>query len=169
MTIIEALKTAIVYEERVRDTYRLALDKTSDPSGLRIFSLMSNEENDHVLYLQAKLKELESGGTLSSADLTTALPEIDKIAAATAELGEKLNEVARETEISLLTQAREMELQTSAFYEKMVKELPPEGQAFFERFVEIEQGHLLLVEAEIDYLEHKGTWLAVDHGELKYF
>lgn len=169
MTIIEALKTAIGYEERVRDTYRSAIDRTADPTGQRIFTLMSNEEHDHVLYLQKKLSLLEAGEAISSADLDTSLPDSDKIAAAKAALDTSMQDIARESEIAMLMKAREMEKQTSAFYEQMVAVLPPDGQAFFQRFVEIERGHLLLVEAEIDYLQHKGTWLAVDHGELKYF
>jgi rubrerythrin len=169
MTIVEALKTAIGYEKRVRDTYRAALEQTTDPTGQRIFTLMSNEENDHVLYLEAKLEELAAGGTISSADLTTKLPGRERIAEAKAALSGKLEDVARETEIAMLTKARALEIETSAFYEKLVAELPPEGQAFFKRFVEIEKGHVLLVEAEIDYLQHKGAWLAIDHGELKFF
>ena len=167
MTIIEALKTAIGYEERVRDTYRAALDRIADPTGQRIFTLMSNEENDHVLYLQKKLSQLETGEAISSEDLYTSLPESEKIAAAKAALDTSLQDVARESEIAMLMKARELEQQTSAFYEQMVAELPLDGQAFFQRFVEVERGHLLLVEAEIDYLQHKGAWLAIDHGELK--
>ena len=66
-------------------------------------------------------------------------------------------------------QVRGMEMETNEFYKQMVETLPPSGKAFFQRFVEIENGHLFLVEAEIDNLQHKGAWIAVDHGELRSF
>ena len=169
MNIIEALKTAISYEEKVRDTYKSAAEKTPDPAGVRVFTLMAKEENDHVSYLSDKLKDAVEGTPLSAEDLTTELPDPETIAAATESLNEKLEDIDRDGELAMLAQAREVELETSRFYKKMVKELPDEGKAFFQRFVEIENGHVLLVEAEIDYLQHKGAWIAIDHGELKTF
>ena len=169
MTIIEALKTAISYEEKVRDTYLSAAQKTLDATGKRVFSLMADEEGDHVRYLEAKLKEVQGGGSLTVSELATQVPSPERIAAATSTLPDKLEDVAREGELAMLAKAREVELETSAFYQKMVEELPPEGRRFFERFVEIENGHVALVEAEMDFLQHKGAWIAVDHGELKFF
>ena len=64
----------------------------------------------------------------------------------------------RGTEMELLRRALEAERRTSGFYKKMVAELPPEGQKLFERFVEIEEGHLDIVQAEIDSLNGTGAW-----------
>jgi len=64
----------------------------------------------------------------------------------------------RGTEMELLRRALEAERRTSGFYQKLVGELPPEGQKLFERFVEIEEGHLDIVQAEIDSLTGTGAW-----------
>ena len=48
-----------------------------------------------------------------------------------------------------------------AAHKKMVAELPPEGQKLFEPFVEIEEGHLDIVQAEIDSLTGTGAWFHV--------
>ena len=40
----------------------------------------------------------------------------------------------------------------------MVRELPEEGKQLFAPFVEIEEGHLAIVRAEIDYLSKTGYW-----------
>jgi hypothetical protein len=37
----------------------------------------------------------------------------------------------------------------------------PEGQELFEHFVEIEDGHLAIVQAEIDSLTGTGAWFDV--------
>ena len=50
-------------------------------------------------------------------------------------------------ELRMLTRALEVEVATSNFYKKMVRELPSEGQLLFAHFVEIEEGHLAIVRA----------------------
>jgi hypothetical protein len=51
-----------------------------------------------------------------------------------------------------------VERETSAFYQEMVGTLDGTGHSLFERFVEIEGGHLALVQAEIDSLSGSGYW-----------
>jgi rubrerythrin len=169
MEIREALNTAIEYEKRVVDTYAAALAGISDPAGQRIFKLMEAEEKDHVAYLEAKLGEFLSSGSLSSSDLGTKLPPIEKIKDAVKSLEEKMADADFKSELEMLQKARDIEIETSSFYHRMVEELPDEGKAFFKRFVEIEDGHVALVEAEIEYLQHKGAWLSVDDGDLRFF
>jgi hypothetical protein len=36
--------------------------------------------------------------------------------------------------------------------------LPPEGQELFRRFVEIEEGHVAIVQAEMDLVSGTGFW-----------
>ena len=49
----------------------------------------------------------------------------------------------------------------------MVSELPPEGRALFERFLEIEQGHVAIVQAEIDAVSGLGFWFDVQEFRLE--
>ena len=65
----------------------------------------------------------------------------------------------------MLRKALEAERKTSGFYGQMVSELPPEGQKLFERFLTIENGHLAIVQAEIDSLTGTGAWF--DFLEVK--
>jgi rubrerythrin len=51
-----------------------------------------------------------------------------------------------------------MEIETSAFYQKMVTELPTEGRELFARFLEIENNHIKAVQFEIDYISNTGYW-----------
>ena len=61
-------------------------------------------------------------------------------------------------ELQMLSRAFDVEVKTSNFYKKMVTELTSEGQQLFARFVEIEEGHLAIVRAEIDYFSRSGYW-----------
>jgi rubrerythrin len=67
----------------------------------------------------------------------------------------------------MLEKALAVETETSGFYKKMVAELPPEGRAFFERFVEIELGHVALVEAELNSVQGAGFWFDMPEFDLE--
>ena len=62
------------------------------------------------------------------------------------------------TELELLRSAREVENETSAFYKEMVNTLDGDGRELFRRFVEIEEGHQAIVQAEIDSVSGMGVW-----------
>jgi rubrerythrin len=168
MTIEEAIKTAIEYEKRVRDVYVEALDESTDAVARRIFQLMADEEHNHVLYLEAKLGQWITKQELFFEDLDTALPSKDTIQGEVEKLEETLFEKTDHAkELQLLEKARVLEIETSDYYRKLVEELPENGQAFFKRFLEIEDGHLGLVQAEIDALNGPGYWFDIQEFEIR--
>lgn len=70
-------------------------------------------------------------------------------------------------ELDSLHQARAAEKETSALYRQMVLELPPEGQALFGRFLEIEDEHVTVVQAEIDSVSQMGFWFDLREFDLE--
>ena len=44
------------------------------------------------------------------------------------------------------------------FYKQMVAEMQAESRKMFARFLEIEAGHIAIVQAELDYISHTGYW-----------
>ena len=66
----------------------------------------------------------------------------------------------------MLEKALEVEYETSDFYKRMVLELPVEGQELFVRFVEIEEGHKAIVQAEIDSVTGLGYWFDMPEFNL---
>ena len=168
MTIEEAIKTAIEYEKRVRDMYVEALDESTDAVARRIFQLMADEEHNHVLYLEAKLGQWITKQELFFDDLDTALPSSDTIQGEAEKLENTLLEKKDHAqELQLLEKARALEIETSDFYRKLTAELPEQGQAFFKRFLEIEDGHLGLVQAEIDALNGPGYWFDIQEFQIR--
>ena len=158
MNIEEAINTAIEYETRVRDVYVEALDEAEDEVAKRIFKLLADEEHSHVVFLKGQLSQWVTKQKLSLDELDTALPAAETIQNEVEKLEDAMNEVDRSKELLILNKINEVENETSRFYKKMVMELPETGKAFFSRFLELEKGHIALVQAEIDALTGKGFW-----------
>ena len=158
MTIEEAIKTAIEFETQVRQVYRNAAESASDPVGKRIFKVLAEEEQGHLEYLRTKLDEWQKSGTLTTKKLDSAIPSRERINKGISALEARRSGDERGGELQLLSRALDVEVKTNDFYKRMVKELPEEGKLLFADFVEIEEGHLAVVRAEIDYLSKTGYW-----------
>lgn len=166
MTVEEAIKNAIEYETKVRDVYLEALDKATDENGKRIFKLMASEEQHHLDILYATLAKWQASGELTIEGLRTALPSKERIIEGTQKMQAKVSEADYGAEINMLQKALEAEKVTASFYKKMVEELPGEAQKMFAQFVEIEEGHLALVQAELDSVSQSGFWFGVQEFDL---
>ena len=158
MTIEEAIKTAIEFETQVQNVYRNAAEGASDPVGKRIFKVLAEEEQGHLEYLRSKLDEWKKTGMLTAERLDTVIPSRERIRDGISALEARRSGDERGGELLMLTRALDVEAKTCDFYKRMVKELPQEGKQLFAHFVEIEEGHLAIVRAEIDYLTKTGYW-----------
>lgn len=158
MTIEEAIKTAIELEAEVRDIYRGATKRTADPVGKRIYGVLADEEQNHLSYLRGKLKEWKEAGTITVERLDTSIPSEEVIRAGIGTLEANRTDTEKGGELQMLSKAFEVEVKTTEFYRRMVRELHQEGQELFAPFVAIEEGHLALVRAEIDFLSKTGYW-----------
>lgn len=67
----------------------------------------------------------------------------------------------------MLNKALDVEIETSSFYKEMVDRLEDEPQKMFKRFLEIEEGHLALVQAEIDSITGTGFWFDFQEFNLE--
>ena len=157
MTIEEAIKTAIEYEIRVRDAYLDNLDKIADPTGRRVFQVLGDEEQGHIDYLEARLAEWKKTGRVSPKELSTVVPDAKAIEAAMKRLGEHIDMDDSGSRRKMLEQALSMEEETTEFYRSVVNETE-EGKVLFQRFIEIEEGHQTIVQAELDVLNGSGMF-----------
>lgn len=159
MLLQEALSAAIAYEHRVRDHYADCAQKATDPKGQRIFAIMAREEQGHVEYLESRMAEWKATGEVKAAELKTLLPAPDWLEREAKKLMERSEKAAQPMpEIEFLKEALELERRTSGFYRQLVGALDPKYRPLFERFLEIEEGHVTLVQAEIDALAGHGHW-----------
>jgi rubrerythrin len=161
----EAVVKALEYENRIRDIYREACTASRDPVGRTVFAVLADEEQGHVDYLEHALCALRTTSEATPGELTTTLPSREVIEAGIARLeGELAPAPDRESEEALLRKALAAEVETSRFYHQMVAELPPAGRAFFTPFLAIEDGHIAIVQAELDSVTGLGFWF--DHREF---
>jgi rubrerythrin len=65
----------------------------------------------------------------------------------------------------MLKKALHLEIEATNFFKRVVSELQADERHLFARFVEIEEGHEAIVQAEIDALSGLGYWF--DYQEFK--
>lgn len=161
MKLDNAIRVALEYETGVHDAYLEAMKKTSDEAGKRIFKVLSDEEMGHITYLQERLDEWQKTGKINVKKLGTSIPTKEAINKSLEDLRKtvKPKRTKQILELELLKKALAAEIKTSLFYKEMVSKLDGEGQKLFRRFVEIEQGHEDIVQAEIDSVSNCGIWL----------
>jgi rubrerythrin len=159
MLIEQAIKTAIEYEQNIREIYKKAAKASSDQIGRRVFSALAADEANHVSFLVRQLETWVNEKKIALEDLKIVLPKAGDMSANLNTVQEAMEPSKKREELELLEQAREAERETCEFYEKMVGELPPEGKALFEQFLKVEQEHFNVVQFQIDSLTGSGFWL----------
>lgn len=161
MNLEQAITTALEYEGRVHRTYSEAFESANHDVARKVFKTLRDEEMEHIKYLSERLEEWRSTGAVTVAKLDTVLVPKAAIEACATKLRQRLEGGGREvrgTEFESLKKALDVECETSAFYKKMVATLDDDGRRLFERFVEIEEGHVAIVQAEMDMVSGTGFW-----------
>ena len=168
MRLDEAILTAIEYETRVRDHYLASVDRIRNTSGRRVFELLAGEEQGHIDYLLVCLGRWRRDGVIGSFSLASALPSASELAKAIAPVEGQHPSQVLEDERQVLGVALNLEQETSDYYRRLVAKLEGEQRAFFNRFLEIEDGHVAVVQAEIDYLSSNGCWFDFPEFNQEY-
>ena len=166
MKIEEAIQTAIEYETRIRDLYRQAADQAEDPAATRFFKALGSDEASHLAYLNDRLKQWRRTGQVTAEKLESSLPSMAAINREVDQLKPRLTADDRNDDKQMLSKALTLEIETSRFYERMVAEMSDEGQKMFNRFLEIENGHIDMVQAELDYISGTGYWLDIKEFDM---
>jgi rubrerythrin len=164
----EAIKTALEFEGKVHRTYLEATQSATNDIAQRVFQTLCDEEKGHIQYLKERLDEWQQTGRVTVAELGTAVPSRAAIEDGVQKLKEKVSgqpERGHDVELESLKRALEVETETAGFYRRMVDTLDEEGQRLFEQFVEIEEGHQAIVQAEIDCVTGSGFWF--DMGDIR--
>jgi rubrerythrin len=126
-----------------------------------VFRALGEEELGHIKYLKERLDEWQKTGKINVKKLGTSIPTREAINKSLQDLRKTVKPKATKLtlELELLKKALETERKTSLFYKDMVSKLDGEGQQLFRRFVEIEEGHEAIVQAEIDCVSNSGVFM----------
>jgi rubrerythrin len=146
MNIKEALQTAIKYETKIRDAFRKALEKSSDERTTTLLTLLAHQEHEHVEYLRVAYIKLSTAGKLDRFDahIEQQLEEGDRSVQRFAT--EVQNAVVEHRIVKILNNLAAAEKETAAFYRGLCESLPPKEARYFDRFVQIEEKHLAMIE-----------------------
>lgn len=160
MTLQEAITTALAYEVKVRDHYLSGSRSLSDPKGKALFELLSREEQGHVDYLEHCLAEWKASGKVAGGPVKTLLPKgVAWIDEAKKRLQKRPDKrVASGTELEAVKLALQYELEASGFYRTLVGTLHDHERDLFAAFLAIEDGHVALVQAQLDSVQGLGFW-----------
>ena len=169
MELEAALKSALVFEKRIRDLYKEAVASTEDTAGKKIFQDLAEDEQNHVAYLESRLDEWQKTGAISTERLESIIPDKASIRKAAAELESKIKEDTRGLKQQMLSRALEMEIDTSRFYEQLVEQVPADQQNMFKRFLEIENNHIEVVQFELDHISKTGFWFGFEEFDMERF
>jgi rubrerythrin len=168
MRLDEVILTAIEYETRIRDHYLNSADRIRNRAGRRVFELLASEEQGHIDYLLACLGKWRRNGTIGTFSLLPALPPASEMRKAMVPVeGQKPSEVL-DDERQVLDVALNLERETSDYYRRLVCQLQGAAQQMFAGFLEIEEGHVAVVQAEIDFLSDNGFWFDFTEFNQEY-
>ena len=167
MELEGAIKSALEFENRIRDLYVDAATRIDDPAGRKIFKALADDEQRHVDYLEHRLAEWRRKGEISIAALESAIPDKSAIQAAASRLKTISREDSRGLKQQMLSQALAMEIETSRFYRDLVDTVAVGYRGMFARFLEIEDNHVEAVQFELDHLSHTGFWFGFEEFDME--
>lgn len=161
---VEALQFAIETEKKGYRFYRIAAESTSDPKGKEVFNQLAQDEIEHMgvfTTLYASLTNDEPWLTYEEALAKFGEAEPDEVIFP----DDPIQSQEGFNDLKALEEALEFEKKAVHFYQSQVLKVTGEtAKAFYEKLVEIEEGHVKIIQAEIDSLAGTGFWL--DYQEI---
>ena len=167
MTLEEAIKTALVYECRIRDIYLECVTATDDDTGKKIFQQLADDEQRHVEFLERKLDEWRSSGRITVEQLESVIPSVSVIRREAAKIKSRVDGDHRGLRQQMLSRALQAEKETSQYYRQLVKDLADDGRQLFSRFLEIENNHIEAVQFELDHVAGTGYWFGFEEFDME--
>lgn len=167
MTLEEAIKTALDYENRIRDIYLDSAERTEDPAGKKIFRQLAEDEQRHVDYLEHKLGQWRSTGRVTVEKLDSSVPSAGHLRKEAEKVKARVGGDHRGLRQQMLSKALQAEIETSNFYRQMVQQLEDDGRQMFSRFLEIENNHIEAVQFELDHVARTGHWFGFEEFDME--
>ena len=150
--------TALQYEEKIRDLYYDAANSIDDERGKIIFKSLGDDEQSHVDFLNYSLKQLQANLAIDAAQLQTTIPALglinDNIEKLKAEIPKQMLGDIK----TVLNNALKLEKETSNFYRDARDKTEGPIRDILNKFLEIEERHVDVVQIEIDHAMNNGMW-----------
>lgn len=152
----EIFKNALAYEKKILALYLSAVDTIDDDRGKSLFKALAKDEQSHVDVLEHNLNQLAAQAEVDLEPLVSSLP--DHIDDTIHRMKEKIPHQMLGDIKRALNAALALEVETSQFYEIAWKNSQGQTRKILEKFHEIEQRHVDLVQIQLDYATGNGYW-----------
>ena len=159
MTLMEALEEALGFETRIADLYRMAAADSTVPEAKAFFDFLAADEARHVAFIEAAKASASKGRSPDATLVKNSLPS--DIPASVAKAKKAFRSSPDGGQLAALENALRAEVETSAFYRRLVASLPESETTAFRKLQEIEDGHTAIVQAELDSVTSSGFWFDV--------
>ncbi|WP_163339481.1 ferritin family protein [Desulfopila sp. IMCC35008] len=158
MDSVKIFTTALEYEIKIRDLYLSAAKKVDDERGKSIFSALADDEQSHVDFLHYSLEQLRVHKSIDPARLQTAIPDRVLVESNIKKLEADIPAQMLGDIKIVLDSALKLEKETSAFYREARDKTEGPIREILNKFFEIEEGHVNVVQIELDHAMHNGMW-----------
>jgi len=161
---VEALQIAMDTEKKGYRFYRIAAESSKDPKGKKVFEQLARDEIEHMgvfATLYESITNDEPWMTYEEALAKRGETDPDELIFPSGHVEAEENF----DDLRALAEALEFEKNAVTFYEKQLAEADDEAaKAFYQSVKVIEEGHVKIIQAEIDALSGTGFWL--DYQEI---
>ncbi len=154
----EIFTTALQYEGKIKDFYRSACDTVDDERGKAIFRALADDEQSHIDFLLYSLEQLKAKAAIDVTKLSTPIPDLIQLESKIDSLKAKIPEQMLGDIKSVLNSALLLEKETSAYYRDACTRTEGEIRKVLEKFLEIENRHVDVVQIELDHAQNNGIW-----------
>ena len=168
MNIENAIKTAIEYELKVCELYSEAELEMKGETSSRLIKALYTDEQNHVKYLEDKLRKYREDGSIVKDEIISTLPSKEELEEEIRKLKTNMTGRTLGDKKKVLSKLLKAEIETSRFYRQMVDALTDEGKELFSRFLEIEDAHVTLVQAELDLYRNTGFWFDNEEIDMEW-
>lgn len=165
---IQALQIALDTEKKGYLFYRIAAKSTSDPAGHMVFEQLAKDEIEHMGVFATLYRSITSNEpwmTYEEAVAKYGQTPSDEI------IFPEVPDGPQEgfNDLQALKEALEFENKAVKYYSEKFAEADDEkAKSFYESLIEIEKGHVMIIEAEIDALTNTGVWLGIQEISLEH-
>jgi len=165
---VEALQIALDTEKKGYKFYKVAAKSSKDPKGQEVFEHLAKDEIEHMGVIATVFESLTKDQPWMTYE----------------EAVEKFGETPREKiifpdvpegteedfdDLKALEEALEFEKKAVQFYTKQAQEADGEkAKAFYQSLIEIEESHVMIIQAELDSLMGAGIWLGFQEISLEH-
>ena len=165
---VEALQVALDTEKKGYKFYKIAAKSSKDPKGREVFDHLAKDEIEHMGIIATIYESLTSDEpwmTYEEAAARYGETPSEKL------IFPEVPEEAQEgfDDLLALEEALEFEKKAVQFYTKQASEAQEEkARAFYQSLIEIEEGHVQIIQAELDSLQGAGIWLGFQEISLEH-